>query len=395
MLLKDIKAAFPTANVLTHDDLDGYVSGAIATKCLQLLGYKKQEIRVWHQSPSEPFQMNPGFTIITDLSCSSCNNYTKIMYMAKNSDNLVIWTDHHLNSVEMCKEMPDLKRVYGIRNTSGCGSMLIFVLYQILYMYKKMNRYDSITLKNIFEDNKALHNFFYNDGDWPFHNSPWLIPDYVNLLNYNTIPYPLLLTNAWDIHLTRVPEFEKASLYNVAFFHSTEFEKDVFSDYLQKYIVPESYEELLKAESITEKYITNGAKITRYQRYFYLDQLLQKGFLGRFDIPGYEDVWMICTNQKSMNFQTAFWTFETEYCPYDYAFTWVFSGNKYEITVYKRNAKPYEDKTAKGFCTRLGGGGHPGCAGAHVDVFPILLDVKPFPDDFRKRIKEEIDTLFI
>ena len=398
MYLSDIIANYPKANVLTHDDLDGYTSGAISVLCLKLLGYRKENINVVHQSPAVEFKLEPGLTIITDLSCSGVDNRLKLTCANHKPENMIIWFDHHQNSVELCKEYPDLDSIPGIRNTSGCGALLAWIFYQILCNLDSEHMYGATTLNDIFNNDPELFDFYHNNAPFPY-DTPWMLPDIIKNTQIHSLPRTLQLVNDWDIHLTDDPEFQNASYFNIAFFHYSRFEKDVFSHFFQKDMIPADFLAELKSERELERIIQAGERINRYQRYFYLDRLLNKGFIATFDVEGFE--YVICLNAKDMNFNSAFTHFEDPSFPYQMAFTFVEVADKktgdliYQLTVYKKNSNPDDPYSAKVFCSILGGGGHPGCSGAYVKKLPPIKFAKPLPDFVKDLIKKEIDQLEI
>lgn len=423
--LNDVKSYFPKVTILTHTDLDGYGSAAIMIQFLKNLGYSTDkdvgEIEVLHQSPAEDFKLpENGFVIITDLAISRPETIEQVKKFYRDKKNLLVWIDHHLNSTELCAEDPEIFPIYGIRNTCASATLHCFIVFQMLKAFIGYNHiikdtimdYKDLTVGEFFSFDHARFNSSYYD--YAYHGfafpmskdvAPYIIPEYREVLPRSCtheVPRPILSTNAWDIHDFTLIEREEATDFNSSFFDDPEFKHDPFSDFYMNYFLPWNG---VYTKSCQDKYIeflNFGKRSNAWKRFLSLNQILRSAFIAKFDFTngGRNNLNstilnqpIICINAKGFNFTTVFRSFDNPDFPYKFAM--MYSNDldgKWKLSLYHAN----EDKTgfdAKILCTAIGGGGHPGCAGAHVTELPPIISREELPKEIKKMLHDEINSL--
>ena len=377
MLLKDLARKFKTAQIITHDDLDGYGSGAILVKTLKLLGFENDNIEVTHTNYANPlpFNNNHKFIIISDISISTADAAKKLMDFVSDSSNLVIWIDHHKTSIDFSSysSYSSLQSILGIRNTNASGTLLCWLFHQ------KVNFYLGCDKASLTNDIFAELN-----DDYIAHslNSDSLIE----------IPYPIRLVDDYDRF---VMSYDNSKYFIEAFNNYPAFEKNCKSEYFQTGFMN-------SANPITGDYIHRGKLAFIWRRIAALNALKSRGFIASLFGEGLPD--MICLNSAdrgSLTFGKCLGDNSSDLFQYNYACLYNHNGDKYNVSIYCANPKnaSNEDRRinhvydATDICKRFNGGGHPGAAG-FIATTLHFVNIRPLPETIKIQIDEEITELW-
>lgn len=394
-MLTDISRRYPVAQIITHNDLDGYGAGAIITRLLRLNGFRMVDIHVTNTDYKHPFPVEEGVNLVflTDISISNADDAKAIIDFANNPNNLLFWFDHHQSSIDFGKFYPELETICGIRDTNACGTMLAWIFYQMVLYY---NKYDDGMIEDVIDELEVVNikdiMKSSNPGIW---KSNIVTPEddkYPNL--FEKTPRAVILTDDWDRFILN---YEDSVYFNEAFYSYPAFRHNCKNAYFQNHFLDPNDETYLD-------YIEKGKTFYVYKKIFNLTALKENGFIARFNKEGAP--MMLClnsTNKSSQVFGNCFgkrpdilWGFK--YCS-------VFSkkGETTSVSIYCHNPENPEDKdrqigkvyNAADICKKFNGGGHPGAAGFVTNEKLEFVDIEPLPAGVKKQIDEEIANLLV
>lgn len=417
MNLKSLKTKFPKVHLITHTDLDGYASAAIMIKLLhERLGYALDNIQVDHVSPSDQFPILgdnlSSFVIVTDLSCSNARNVQTFQFfqqeMEAKSDNILLWWfDHHQTSVDTIKEHPELGKIPGIVNTEVCGAMLCWIFYQFAWLLTEPDVDTDIeelyTLIRPLSSN--LHTIKYAEDcpeeDINVMSGPWLLPEFAKTAGVPRTSRALICTDDWDRFQLQDPY---SSNLDMAFETCPDFPKDPKSKYWQDYFFhAKDHVDRANASVLFQEFIQFGAAATHWFNYNWLVELKRNGFIANLDLaklisdyrqdPQYayklSTIDFVCCPRADANFHMAAGPVADVK---NWGLLYTDHGHSQTLTVFCRNPEETRAKIgldARLVCQALGGGGHPGCAGARVIRVPFS-NVRPLDEETLKLIDELI-----
>ena len=372
MKLFEIRSKFPTVNIISHTDLDGYGSAAAMVAFLsQTLGYHMDDIEVNHCFPSDPYDLKPGFNIITDLSVNSAGNWERMVEHNRNPENLIWWIDHHITSLDVIDKHPELKEIPRAINTGYAATMLCWEIHKI---------------SNLLGEHLGVEPFDVDSDD---------IFRMLNDENYAAgihAPTSVRLTDDWDLFKRKIPS---SQFYNTAFNSCPRFYHDAKSPYCQAAFGDIGFSDerdRATVEDAARYLIEFGEDATRWQRYLYLKNLMNAGFLCSLDPVDWHDetadeirkIRFITVNRIDFNLVSGAESLMKEY-------TW---GMAFQIrdtgvthTVYC--TRPSGNLSAKEVCYRFGGGGHPGCAG-FVSNGMMIKNLAPLDDNMKLLIRKDL-----
>lgn len=390
MVLNKLANHYKKAQIITHNDLDGYGAGAILVKTLVTLGFDIDNIKVTNTDYVNPFPVDEDydFVLLSDISISNDKDAQKIINFVNRTNKLLFWFDHHKTSIDISEEYLKLKSIPGIRDTNACGAMLCWIFYQIICRYSKPvtgSLQEVITeLKNV---NVSEIMNSPNRGIWNnSHNNQSTL--------FVKTPFGIILTDDYDRF---VLSDQRSKYYVEAFSNYPKFKRNCKSDYFQN-----NYMNTVDLDCF--KYIQHGKKIFLWKRIIFLNTLKYAGFIASFPIEAMRDIEMICINSPtkgSLFFGNCLGNNTDKYIQYNYACVYYNKGEKFTASIYC--AEP--DKTpnsirqigriydAADICKRFDGGGHPGAAG-FVTAKMDFCNVKPLPTALKMQIDEEIEMLY-
>lgn len=415
-MLTDIRKKYPRVTIISHTDLDGYGSAAIMLRlCTNLLGYDMSEVDVFHVDYSDQYPLSDGFNIITDLSFNEAyrSNIDNICAHAANSNETIVWIDHHQTSVELLEKYPGLGKTLHVVFTDASATYLCWKIYEL--MCRDRNEYLTEDFSYSFNLDRIKNSFGYSIFEEMFAVN---LPKSSDI--YYGVPTLVRYTNDWDcFHL----EFEKSIYYNTTFMSSSIVPKDVKHPYYSAFIRPPYETRIILAsgydlltnhqfQNITTNYIIQvGRRLLNWQRFFFLKALYHEGYMisivpkdhmkRDFVYGDLDRVDFVAIDRRDLNPVVAMPSFMRNH-PWMLAFDSELHRIRY--TVYCEDLENYR-VNAKDVATLFGGGGHPGCSGFITDTpidspnyggFPHTWkkdeDYTIFSHGFDETIKDEIST---
>lgn len=385
MKLSDIASKFKVAQIITHDDLDGYGSGAILVSTLLGLGFSLNDIKVTNTNYSNPFPVDESYNLVfvSDISFSNKDDARKLINFASKPHNLVLWFDHHKTSIDLSEVCPELETIPGIRDTNACGAMLCYIFNQIIrhYNFRSNNGTLEEVLKELDEIDVSKIMNSETPGIWDARSSD------------SITPIGIILTDDYDRFILAD---ERSKYFMEAFNSYPQFNRDCKSIYFQKMYVTgrdTKYKEFIKV----------GKKIFIWKRILSLNTLKSSGFIASFPKEGMDNIEMLClnsTNKGSMMLGKCLGDGNNNLIQYNYACIYSNNGKNFTVSIYcsKPDLTPKRERMigkiydASDICKRFDGGGHPGAAGFVAKSIPFC-NIKPLSKALIDQIDQEISEL--
>lgn len=371
--------------VLTHTDLDGYMSGAIAADLLVNLGYDKNQIGIMKMFPSNEVRIPDEciFLVITDFSISNPYTLDNIHEFLKRGGRLW-WFDHHNTSLEVLKNNPWLEeQAFCFIETKVSGTMLIYMMAFEAACQKGAGEHQWAS--NFLADRFNLEKAKYNVIDL------WLGTGAYRVTKL--IPKAVRLTNDWDIFELQIPE---SQYLNSAFYTLSIFPNDLMGEYYRSEVSPFTLNKLRNEgknmpTKYTDYFVEYGKEAINWQRYMYLNAVMKYGFVCNIDSPdpNIRKIDLLGVNRSDFNMQNGFLRDTPEYL---YGINFNFAGERgFTSTVYCSDPE-HVKYTAEDICKSVGGGGHPGCSGFGSSRLK-LINIRKMPKTVRDRIQKIIDEI--
>ena len=366
----EVKERFKTVRIISHTDLDGYGAAAAMVGLLHnSLGYDMDDIEVIHCSPADAYNLAPGFNIITDLSVNSAGNWERMMNHHRDPNNLIWWIDHHATSVEMIEQHPELKEIPSVINTKYAATMLAWIIHRVAYDKAYTFTMDELTISDI----EVEDVFRFARLCDSIHET-------------REIPYAVTLVDDWDLFKKK---YLDSPYYNSAFYSCPLFIHNAKSQYMQDSF-GDIDESMVMCLAATEYIIRFGKTAQDWQRYLYLTAMLNSGFTCTIE-PKVKDEYFdeirnirfIGVNRMDFNMVIGAVSLMEKY-PWGLGFK--VTGRGFEHTLYCTKLGKI---TAKDIAFRMGGGGHPSCAGFTSKEF-VLKDIQALDPSMRELIKKDL-----
>ena len=422
MPLLRLKDTFHRVHLFTHTDLDGYGSGAIMVKLLHdLLGYSMESIKVDHVEPSNPYIVDPedDFVLFTDLSCSNAVNISmfealvdQMVFTQEPKPILAWWFDHHITSVDVIKDHPALGDIPGIVNPDACGAILCWIAYQYTYLLTRPDAdgpsratlMDLVDLLKPLSEN--LHSIQFAEdhpeADVNVMSGPWLLPEFAQASGVSRTSRMLLCTDDWDRFVRQDP---LSSPFDMAFSHSPQMPRDVKARFWQDfYFMPKDHVDRSNASVIFHELVAFGEADIAWSNYMWLCGLRRNGFLATLDLtklsqnPGISpreidflqrSILFVCCPDARSNFNMVIPELGEIY---NFGLLYTDHGDNQTLTIYCYDlvkADKVYGYDARKICQLMGGGGHPGCAGAKVERVPFG-QILPFTQEIKDLLDKKI-----
>lgn len=394
MKFKNLKSQYKTAHIITHNDLDGFGAGDILINTLSLLGFEKDDIKVTVTDYSNPlpFDIDDELVLIGDISISNSENAKKLIEFNSRPNTFVVWIDHHKSSLDLYKFYPELKDIYGIRDTNACGAMLCWIFYQIIesYSFTLLPPYEGLDFDLINSELNNLHIDIIMDSDNP--GDPGIIPGSLE----KSTSLMLLLTDDWDRFILK---YQNSIYLTTAFDFYPKFDKEIKNTFLNSLYIQSS-------DEICMNLVDAGKKIYYWKKIISLTNLKEEGFIASLPVEGASDIEMLClntVNKGSKAYGNCFGVSDSDTRRYNYVCSFGTKGNTTSVSIYCADPIDIpEDKKKIGkiycaadICKKYGGGGHLGAAGFVLKDKPLTFcNIKPLPKVIISQIDKEIDECY-
>ena len=376
--------------VLSHTDLDGYGAQAVILNMLQDVLGVEGEITYLNANydniiPDEVFEYEMIF--ITDLSVSNSGDVSRI-YDLYSRGKFIIWIDHHQSSLDTMKVHTELNKIYGKVDTRGCGTLLSWILYQMMMVAKVTSPDGDFDIEEVLKEFSELD---VSDILNPENEMFGVYPPYSQYLKYEHIPMAIRLIDDHDRH---VQKYTSSSRLNVAFGVYPPFTKNPTNYFFRNLLC--GYDQNIFHQVM--EYVDFGEDLIGWQKITQLQHLNSKGFIGYFNKEGASNIPVLCLN-------TSFWgssTFEPllrkcgpDEIGYNYACIYGYFNDRWIHTIYCADPQPSSDnpseiKNAKDIAKKFGGGGHIGAAGFTLDHPVEFLRTEPLSKAAHIFLKNEI-----
>ena len=376
--------------VLSHTDLDGYGAQAVILNMLQDILGVTGEITYLNANydniiPDEVFEYEMVF--ITDLSVSNQTDAYRILNLIERGK-FVVWIDHHQSSIDTMTVYPELREIYGKVDTRGCGTLLSWILYQMMMVAKVTSSDGDFDIEKILKEFSELD---VSDILNPENEMFGVYPPYNQHLKYEHIPIAIKLIDDHDRH---VQKYTSSSRLNVAFGVYPPFTKNPTNQFFKELLCGYDQDNFYRVM----EYVDFGGDLIGWQKITQLQHLNSKGFIGYLNRDGVTDIPVLCLN-------TSFWgssTFEPllrkcgpDEIGYNYACIYGYFNKRWIHTIYCADPQPSSDnpseiKNAKDIAKKFGGGGHIGAAGFTLDHPVGFIRTEPLSKAVHIFLKNEI-----
>lgn len=376
--------------VLSHTDLDGYGAQAVILNMLQDVLGVEGEIAYLNANydniiPDEVFEYEMIF--ITDLSVSNSKDVSRMMQLYERGK-FIVWIDHHQSSLDIMEINPKLREIYGKVDTRGCGTLLAWILYQMMMVAKVTSPEDDFDIEEVIKEFSELD---VSDILNPENEMFGVYPPYYRGFGFDHIPTAIRLIDDHDRHTLKYPASSKL---NTAFGVYPPFTKNPTNHFFKDLLC---WSDQVTTHQVME-YVDFGEDLIGWQKINQLQHLNSKGFIGYFNKEGASNIPVLCLN-------TSFWgssTFEPllrkcgpDEIGYNYACIYGYFNDRWIHTIYCADPQPSSDnpseiKNAKDIAKKFGGGGHIGAAGFTLDHPVEFLRTEPLSKAAHIFLKNEI-----
>jgi len=306
----------------THNDLDGYCSGAIVA---YFTGDYNPE-NYFYVNYNQPLPLdkvkNGEVVYFTDYSFTE-----KTLWILEDLQKRgchIVWCDHHTSSMNLQKDYPELYFIDGIRSEDYSGAVLTWQHFN-MYAVPEYNFYQHVTYDQCPEFVKLVSDY----DCWRFTFGEKT--DYFKL-GVEACEDWSALSPMW-INLIK------------EYFDSINPKSAEDSEYYKEYSTLNS---LIENGIVIKSYVTS--KNTEYRNsYSYITEIQGLKCLA-------------------VNYKTNSWIFGNEYGKYPIHMVWAFDGKGYSYSIYSNNPNVNCSKIAESY----GGGGHKGAAGFYLDHMPFV-----------------------